>query len=122
MRIYGLLAGVAVTAGVFTAGYYAKECPNCAPPPITEISKPTLAVQEEASKQLETLQATIKELQTEAANRPKVRTIEIVKEVPGECQSHVARQAVQDASKCLEEADLALINRAREASSAVRGN
>jgi len=119
MNIYVLLAGVVVTSGVFAAGYYAKVCPNCAPPPITEISKPTLAVQEEASKQLEALQATIKELQAEAANRPKARTIEIVKEVPGECQSHVARQAVQDASKCLEAEDLELINRARDASRAV---
>ena len=122
MDIYGLLAGIVVTCGVFAAGYYAKVCPNCTPPPITEISKPALAVQEEASKQLETLQATIKELQAEAANRPKTRTIEIVKEVPGECQSHVARQAVQDASKCLEAADLELINLAQDASRAVKGD
>lgn len=122
MNIYQLLGCVTLTVAVFAAGYYTKECPNCAPPPITEISKPVLAVQEEASKQLETLQATIKELQAEAANRPKARTIEIVKEVPGECQSHVARQAVQDASKCLEAADLELINRARDASSAIRGD
>lgn len=119
MNIYPVLGGVSVTVAVFATGYYTKECPDCSPPPATQISKPVLAAQEESSKQLEALQATIRGLQAEAANRPKARTIEIVKEVPGECQSHVARQAVQDASKCLEAKDLELINRARDASSAV---